>query len=861
LTYEWDFDDGNSATGNITYHSFNQKGTYNVKLTVNDSQLQNFTYVTVIVDNYPPYVDLTASTTSVYVNQTITFYGYNSSDAETQILKFFWDYDNRTDTNGDGNYTNDIDNETNTPTENTTHSYDTPGTYVVTLAVWDGTINSTDTVGVTILANVEPTASIDDPSPFSTFSVNETIFFNGTGSSDPNDVDLEYFWYFGDGDDSGWMTQPTTFHHYSSSAFPFNYFVTLTVRDDEGQEDSTTITIIIENYPPVAVASSNVTSSLTYQDITFDGSGSYDDDGTVSSYEWDFDDGDTSSDQITEHQFAEDGEYNVTLTVLDEDGANHTDWIIITITNRNPDILNVTTTPEFPKINEPVDFKVIASDDGQIVKYEWNFGDGTGYQNFTLEEGNTTYTYDSIDEYIATLRITDDDGAISTTDITIRVVNTPPEVVIDSPKEDDPPVAGIVTIRGTASDTDGSVDRVEVRIDSGNWLLAEDDSSDNSWSEWSYEWNTEDGVPNGEHTIYVRANDGESYTEPPASVLVNVSNIPSSISLTSNLNPTSVEAGGTVQVQGNVTYNTGEDVENAEVNVTIIGEDGFWLTTTDSSGLYSTDITAPIDADTYTVRIRAIKGSLSPVQTTELLTVMAPPAKPDLSVVTSDIFFDPSDPFSGDTVQIRITVRNIGNEDASNVLVNVYDGDPDAGGDNIGSDTQSIPKSGNRDVFVSWDTTGLSGLHFIYVVLDPGNSIDESDENNNKASNTITVSGKPDFAIDSEDISLPGGSPKVGDEISIGITIHNDGTDSGRVTYEVYDGDPSVGFRIGTGEENILSGKEKTVFVVWTPDEGGDHDIHVVLDPDDDVDEADEDNNEASKIISVESKPGDGGVP
>ncbi|MDQ3939886.1 MAG: S8 family serine peptidase [Actinomycetota bacterium] len=59
----------------------------------------------------------------------------------------------------------------------------------------------------------------------------------------------------------------------------------------------------------------------TQESGTFDGSQSSDSDGHLSSYEWDFGDGLTTTGAVVEHAFANAGTYEVTLTVTDDDGA------------------------------------------------------------------------------------------------------------------------------------------------------------------------------------------------------------------------------------------------------------------------------------------------------------------------------------------------------------------------------------------------------------------------------------------------------------------------------------------------------------------------------------------------------------
>ena len=56
--------------------------------------------------------------------------------------------------------------------------------------------------------------------------------------------------------------------------------------------------------------------------IHFDASESYDPDGTIVNYSWDFGDGNTAIGVTANHAYSEDGNYTVTLTVTDDDGAS-----------------------------------------------------------------------------------------------------------------------------------------------------------------------------------------------------------------------------------------------------------------------------------------------------------------------------------------------------------------------------------------------------------------------------------------------------------------------------------------------------------------------------------------------------------
>ena len=83
-------------------------------------------------------------------------------------------------------------------------------------------------------------------------------------------------------------------------------------------------------------------------------------------------------------------------------------------------------------------------------------------------------------------------------------VNLLPECSIHSPRQRSN-ASGIVVIEGSAYDLDGSIERVEVRIDDGPWIEA------NLTSAWSLDWDTTT-ASNGEHTIFARSYDGTDYS-------------------------------------------------------------------------------------------------------------------------------------------------------------------------------------------------------------------------------------------------------------------------------------------------------------------------------------------------------------
>ena len=114
--------------------------------------------------------------------------------------------------------------------------------------------------------------------PSSPTDLEEVHFYdNSTG-----DV-VAWIWYFGDGSSS---TEQNPVHIYEDNG---TYTVRLVVIDSSGASKYVEKDITIENVPPVAVAGDDVIShNLT---IELNGSQSYDMDGSIVNYTWDFGDG------------------------------------------------------------------------------------------------------------------------------------------------------------------------------------------------------------------------------------------------------------------------------------------------------------------------------------------------------------------------------------------------------------------------------------------------------------------------------------------------------------------------------------------------------------------------------------------
>ncbi|MFH2000621.1 MAG: CARDB domain-containing protein [Planctomycetota bacterium] len=120
-------------------------------------------------------------------------------------------------------------------------------------------------------------------------------------------------------------------------------------------------------------------------------------------------------------------------------------------------------------------------------------------------------------------------------------------------------------------------------------------------------------------------------------------------------------------------------------------------------------------------------------------TLSATLPKPDLTLYESSIDTDPVWPAPNSTATVNAEIRNTGAMSASHVLVYFYDGDPRNGGVLFGQDMIPLISGGGGTAIASVSTVAVPGQHRIHVVIDPLNTLSETDETNNVACSVIPV--------------------------------------------------------------------------------------------------------------------------
>ena len=244
--------------------------------------------------------------------------------------------------------------------------------------------------------------------------VDEKVNFNASASKDPDGTIVSFRWDFGDGhSDSG----ETVSHRYKEAG---TFAVVLVVQDNSGNRGTATQTVSVgEGSSPSASFVYSPANPAENETIYFNASQSYDTDGTIESFDWDFGDGTTGKGETITHKYGSSGSYTVLLKVTDDDGNIDTASQTVSVGDNQGPVASFFYTPSSPVVNQVIQFNATESHDpdGTIVSYQWDFGDGTPAVSGVLVE----HYFTSKGTYTVYLRVTDNSGNIDSASQTITV--------------------------------------------------------------------------------------------------------------------------------------------------------------------------------------------------------------------------------------------------------------------------------------------------------------------------------------------------------------------------------------------------------------------------------------------------------
>ncbi len=442
ISFAWDFGDGGASHRPVVDHVYDRPGVYEGSLTLTDDSglpsgvtVRDFKVYVEKKPNEAPIAEAGADITAI-VGERVDFDGGASTDADSSIVSYHWDFGNGKTAIG----------------QKRSIAYFDPGTYEVVLTVTDnsGQANASGSDNLTVTVNdrpnTMPVARVPKDRPA---AIDEAIEFSAAESEDPDGNILSYEWDFGDGNTA---TGREVSHLYEKSG---TYVARLTIRDDSGLENQNSISerTIVINEPPVAEAGPD--QHVTASEVIFDASQSYDLDGEIISYEWDFGDGQRGTGQMVAHTYRAPGVYDVGLYIVDSSGTirNDASDTMTVIVNALPVAdagFDVVTAP-----GETLTFdgRRSSDPDGEIARYLWNFRDGNEAQGDVVSHAFSTPGYYSVE-----LRIYDDTGHEEATDFSqiLITVNDQPTAEAGPDLSVAPGEAFILSGAGS-TDRDGSI--------------------------------------------------------------------------------------------------------------------------------------------------------------------------------------------------------------------------------------------------------------------------------------------------------------------------------------------------------------------------------------------------------------------
>ncbi|MEO8772259.1 MAG: PKD domain-containing protein [Ferruginibacter sp.] len=300
------------------------------------------------------------------VPNTLTVNFTDSSTSPNTITSWHWDF-------GDGQISND---------QNPHHTYTHDSTYHVCLIIHDNSGCSSDVCLNISVVSVPPVCH-----PAFTFHATQanplTIEFADISTS--GGTIISWHWEFGDGETSNDQNPHHTYTHDST------YHVCLTIHDNTGCSDHFCYDVTVVAAPPSChpVFTFHATQAnplmVEFADVSTSG-------GTITSWHWEFGDGETSNDQNPHHTYSHDSTYNICLTIHDNTGCSDHFCHDVTVVGNPPISCHANFNFHQTQANPlTVEFTNTSTSPNTITSWLWDFGDGTISDT---QNPHHTYTHD-----------------------------------------------------------------------------------------------------------------------------------------------------------------------------------------------------------------------------------------------------------------------------------------------------------------------------------------------------------------------------------------------------------------------------------------------------------------------------------
>jgi len=621
LTYTWTYDGVSSNTGTTPSKEYTiaSDGVYTISVDVNDGDATSSSSVQVNVVNAAP--TISGSSMPDTSEGVSTAYSLSVSDPGNDSVSVQWDM-------GDG---------TIVAGASVSHTYVEDGIYTVTATATDsGGLSVAETNSVTV-TNTAPTVTnftVVDEGGSAAIEEGEIVNLS-VAATDPGVDDTFTFAWDVDGDAyTGSQVQ---------LVFPDNGSIPIavTVTDDDGDSSVYNTSVSVSNVAPqvtlddflAAEGAQANTMALVVEPgddtLTYLWTVEYDDSGTIRTT--------TVNTEALEYTWDKSGTFDVTVRVEDDDGGVGTASAVATVAVVPP-VSTIDVTPPNVLEGSVVGFAGTAQDTGgNDVRQVWNFGDGSGDQDYVAGTGTVYHSWDSDGTYTVTLTAFDNRNNPSTpATFIVDVLNDEPVLSASTIPDADEGIATAFVIEAydqgnDAMTVDWTVDGQPVAAVDQNivvpWSQTVDgitytSDQDGVRSTLTYTWPDDDTFTLG--ATITDADGGETVLEWDRSVL----NVAPSPATTPTI-PTLVDEGQTLSFFTEV-YEPGTDTVDVEWDFgdgTVLSEQGV---------LTSSPTHDYVDDGTYIVRLTMTDedGGESVLQQTVVIENLPPAPAGALAVPT-----------------------------------------------------------------------------------------------------------------------------------------------------------------------------------------------------------------------------------
>lgn len=387
--YHWDFGDGTTSDEENPVHTFSV-GTFTVSLTVTGPCGEDtYTRQDLITVFESPVAEFRGAPTTWCTPMDVSFMDLSTGD----IDYWYWDF-------GDGNTSME---------PNPTHTYDEPGTYTVSLMVESFICGSDTEIKHDYIIADYPLGADFDAFPREGCDV-MTVDFEDLSTGTVQ----SWVWDFGDNTTST-LQHPT--HTYME---PGVYTVGLSIMGLCGEDSEYKQEFITVYESPVADFMGDPLTGCDSLTVQFTDLST----GDISSWWWNFGDGNTSQEPSPEHTYTAPGVYTVTLNVSGQCGEDVEIKEAYIVVFETPEAM-FSAWPTSGCETLEVYFEDMST--GDIESWMWDFGDNT-----ISTEQNPVHTYQQPGLYTVTLSVSGPCGESSYTGEDLIRVYAPPQADFES---------------------------------------------------------------------------------------------------------------------------------------------------------------------------------------------------------------------------------------------------------------------------------------------------------------------------------------------------------------------------------------------------------------------------------------------